>query len=150
MRARALTFLVGTHNGHLPALTDMIIFYFLLSVSKVIRGQKTILDKLAANLDRTSHRVIKTWEHLACTEEINAPLEIRLKCKLNSENSCTVMLFETLSSDVEYEDTIVKDLMDALKEIGRNDVKKIITESEACRGRFKLHPLWLLIACTLD
>ena len=130
--------------------TDMIKSYFLLSVSKVIRGQKAILDKLAANLDRTSHRIIKTWEHLACTEEINAPLEIRLRCKLNSENSCTVMLFERLSSDVKYEDKTVKDLLDALKKIGRNDVIGIITESEACRGMFKLHPLWLLIACALD
>ena len=113
-----------------------------LSVSEVIRGQEAILDKLAANLDRTSRRIIKTWKHLACTEEINAPLEIRLKCSLNSENSCTVMLFETLSSDVEYEDKTVKDLLDALKEIGRNDVIDIITKSEACQGMLKLHPLW--------
>ena len=107
----------------------------------MIRGQNAILHKLAVNLDRTSHRIIKTWEHLACTEEISAPLEIRLKCKLNRENSCTVMLFETLSSDVEYENKTVKDLLDALKKIGRNDVIETITESEAFQGMLKLHPL---------
>ena len=120
--------------------TDAIKSDFLLSVSEVIT--RDVLDILAVNLDRTAIRAIKTWEHLACTEEINAPLEIRLKCKLNIENSCTFMLFEKLSSDVEYKDQTVMDLLDGVKKIGRNDVGEII-KSEACQGMFKLHPLYI-------
>lgn len=82
--------------------------------------------RLSSALDRTSHRVIKNWEHLACTEQINAPLEIRLKCKLNSENSCTMTLFDVLV--IEQENKTVKDMIDALTNMRRNDVKKIITD----------------------
>lgn len=48
------------------------------------------------------------------------------------DNSCTVMLFEVLTS--EFEDKTVKDLIDALSRIKRNDVKKFITD--ACPGMF--------------
>lgn len=106
-------------------------FSFLL-VSEKINGDKFIQDKLSINLDRTSHRVIKNWEHLACTDEINAPLRIRLKCKMVGDNSRTMMLFEVLTS--EFEDKTVKDLINALTRIKRNDVKKIITD--ACPGMF--------------
>ena len=43
------------------------------------------------------------------------------------DNSCTLMLFEVLTS--EFEDKTVKDLIDALIRINRNDVKKIITDT---------------------
>ena len=43
------------------------------------------------------------------------------------DNSCTMMLFEVLTS--EFEDKAVKDLIDALIRIKRNDVKKIITDA---------------------
>lgn len=99
---------------------------FLL-VSEKINGHKFIQDKLSVNLDRTSHRIIKNWEHLACTDEINAPLKVRLKCKMVGDNSCTMMLFEVLTS--EFEDKTVKDFIDALTRIKRNDVKKIITDA---------------------
>lgn len=99
---------------------------FLL-VSEKINGDKFIQDKLSVNLDRTSHRIIKNWEHLACTDEINAPPKVRLKCKMVGDNSCTMMLFEVLTS--EFEDKTVKDLIDALIRIKRNDVKKIITDA---------------------
>lgn len=99
---------------------------FLL-VSEKINGHKFIQDKLSVKLDRTSHRIIKNWEHLACTDEINAPLKVRLKCKMVGDNSCTMMLFEVLTS--EFEDKTVKDFIDALTRIKRNDVKKIITDA---------------------
>ena len=99
---------------------------FLL-VSEKINGHKFIEDKLSVNLDRTSHRIIKNWEHLACTDEINAPPKVRLQCKTVGDNSCTMMLFEVLTS--EFEDKTVKDLIDALSRIKRNDVKKIITDA---------------------
>ena len=99
---------------------------FLL-VSEKINGDKFIQDKLSINLDRTSLRVIKNWEHLACTVEINAPLRVRLKCKMVGDNSRTMMLFDVLTS--EFEDKTVKDLIDALIRIKRNDVKKIITDA---------------------
>ena len=99
---------------------------FLL-VSEKINGDKFIQDKLSVNLDRTSHRVIKNWEHLSGTDEINAPLKVRLKCKMVGDNSCTMMLFEVLTS--EFEDKTVKDVINALTRIKRNDVKKIITDA---------------------
>lgn len=99
---------------------------FLL-VSEKINGHKFIEDKLSVNLDRTSHRIIKNWEHLACTDEINAPPKVRLQCKTVGDNCCTMMLFEVLTS--EFEDKTVKDLIDALSRIKRNDVKKIITDA---------------------
>lgn len=43
-----------------------------------------------------------------------------------------MMLFEVLTS--EFEDKTVKDLINALTRIKRNDVKKIITD--ACPGMF--------------
>ena len=97
-------------------------------VSDVITNSKFLEDKLARELDHTSHRVIKTWEHLACTKEVNAPLEMRLQCKLNSESySCTQMLIDILT--VEMEDKTVYDLIEALRAINRRDVVRIITES---------------------
>jgi len=99
--------------------------YLLSLVSEKINN-KFLHDKIALGLDRTSHRIIKTWEHLACTEEIYAPLEVRLKCKINRENSCTLMLFDVVTA--EMEEKTLKDMIDALTSIRRNDVKKIITD----------------------
>ena len=98
----------------------------MLLVSEVIQKEKFLQDKLACKLDHTAHRSIRNWEHLACTEEVNAPLETRLRCKLNSENSCTLMLIDFLA--VEKEDKTVQDLTAALKNIKRNDVVKLITD----------------------
>lgn len=92
-------------------------------------------NMLSVALDRTSHRIIKTWEYLACTDEIKAPLEIRLRCKINSGHSCTMMLFDVLVSE---KDITVKDLIDALTKLGRKDVKKIITDVHP--GMLKLQP----------
>lgn len=99
--------------------------YETLKVSEEIAKQKFLQDKLALYLDHTSHRVIKDWEDLACTREINAPLEVRLRCKLRSQDSCTMMLFDVVAAE---ENKTLKDLMDALAAIKRNDVKKIITD----------------------
>lgn len=107
----------------MPKKSDQCLFSL---VSDVITKSKFLEDKLARELDHTSHRVIKTWEHLACTKEVNAPLETRLRCKLNSENSCTQMLIDYLT--VEMEDKTVHDLIEALKGIKRHDVVKIITD----------------------
>lgn len=96
-------------------------------VSEKILGDKFLLEKLAVRLDRTPNRAIKNWEHLACTKEIAAPLEMRLKCKLSSEKRYTMMLFDVLTAEHD-EDKTVKDLMDALTRMKRNDVKKIITD----------------------
>lgn len=91
-----------------------------------INKDKFLEDKLACELDHTSHRVIKNFEHLACTKEVDAPHETRLRCKLNSENSCFLMLIDFLA--VEKGDKTVQDLIAALKAIGRHDVVKIITD----------------------
>jgi len=95
-------------------------------VSDVIAESKFLEDKLARELDHTGHRVIKTWEHLACTDQVNAPLETRLRCKLNSENSCTLMLIDFIT--VEMEEKRVHHLIEALRCIKRHDVVKIITD----------------------
>ena len=102
----------------------------------MINGNKFLLDKLALGLDRTSHRVIKNWEHFA--QEVNIPLEIRLKCKINSENSCCMMLFDVVTA--EMENIMVKDVINALTEMKRNDVRKIITD--VYQGMLRL-PLYL-------
>lgn len=99
--------------------------YETLKVSEKIAEHKFLQDKLTLHLDHTSHRIIKGWEDLACTREINAPLEVRLRCKLSSQNSCTMMLFDVVAAE---ENKTLKDLMDALVAIKRNDVKKIITD----------------------
>ena len=75
---------------------------------------------------------------MACTREINAPLEVRLRCKLSSQDSCTMMLFDVVAAE---ENKTLKDMMDALAAINRNDVKKIITD--VYPGLFKL-VIWLL------
>ena len=102
-----------------PSLTLTI----LLLVSEL--EKYSVQDKLAPYLDHTSHRVIKTWEHLAC--ELNAPLETRLRCKLNNQYNCsqTQMLIDFIA--VEMTQKTVKDLIVALRAIRRNDVVKIIT-----------------------
>ena len=115
----------------------LIVFCFYQLVSEKINGDRFLQDKLALGLDRTSHRLIKTWEHLACTKEIEAPLEVRLRCKMNSENSCTLMLFDVLTA--EKEDIKVKDLISALTTMKRNDVKKIITDVYSSMFRVHLY-----------
>lgn len=79
---------------------------------------------LARGLDRTS-RFIKNWEHLAT--EVKAPLEIRLRCKLNNEYSFTEMLIGFMA--VEMGKKTIQDLIAALKadSVGRHDVVRIIT-----------------------
>lgn len=99
--------------------------YETFKVSEKIAENKFLQDKLALHLDHTLHRVIKGWEDLACTREINAPLEVRLRCKLSSQDSCTMMLFDVVAAEG---NKTLKDLMDALTAIKRNDVKKIITD----------------------
>jgi len=99
--------------------------YETFKVSEKIAEHKFLQDKLALHLDHTLHRVIKGWEDLACTREINAPLEVRLRCKLSSQDSCTMMLFDVVAAEG---NKTLKDLMDALTAIKRNDVKKIITD----------------------
>lgn len=81
---------------------------------------------LVCKLDHTVHRCIRNWEHLACTQQVNAPLETRLRCKLISRGSCTRTLIDFLA--VEKEDKSVQDLITALKNIRRNDVVKMIKE----------------------
>ena len=81
---------------------------------------------LVCKLDHTAHRCIHNWEHLACTQQVNAPLETRLRCKLISRGSCTRTLIEFLA--VEKGDKSVQDLVTALVKIRRNDVVKMIRE----------------------
>lgn len=98
-----------------------------LLVLEKIFGDKFFLEKLAVCLDRILNRVIKNWEYLVCIKEIVVFLEMRFKCKLSSEKRYIMMLFDVLI--VEYdEDKIVKDLMDVLIRMKRNDVKKIIID----------------------
>ena len=101
----------------------------------MIKGDIFFQTKLSVALDRTSHRSIRTWEYLACTDEIKAPLEIRLRCKINSGHSCTKMLFDVLASK---KGITVKDLIDALTKLRRKDVKEIITDVHP--GMLKLQP----------
>ena len=97
------------------------------SVSEKINGNKSLEDKIACYLDHTPSRVIKNWEHLACEKEIvDAPMDVLLRCKLNSGKNQTIMVLEKVS--VEEEKTL-KDLMDVLTSMGRNDIKKIITKA---------------------
>ena len=98
----------------------------MLIVSEEIQKDKFLEDMLVCKLDHTVHRCIRNWEHLACTQQVNAPLETRLRCKLISRGSCTRTLIDFLA--VEKEDKSVQDLITALKNIRRNDVVKMIKE----------------------
>lgn len=62
---------------------------------------------------------------MACEKEIDAPLDVRLRCKLNSGKNQTKMVLEKVTAEG---DKTLKDLMDVLTAMGRNDVKKIITK----------------------
>lgn len=101
-------------------------FILLSIVSEEIQKNKFLEDMLVCKLDRTAHRCIRNWEHLACTQQVNAPLETRLRCKLISRGSCTRTLIEFLV--VEKGDKSVQDLVTALVKIRRNDVVKMIRE----------------------
>lgn len=105
-------------------VTDQLCFS---SVSEQINGNKCLEDKIACYLDHTPNRGIRNWEHLACEKEIDAPLDVRLRCKLNSGKNQTKMVLEKVTAEG---DKTLKDLMDVLKAMGRNDVKKIITKVE--------------------
>lgn len=100
--------------------------YEQLHISEEIQKNKFLEDMLVCKLDRTAHRCIRNWEHLACTQQVNAPLETRLRCKLISRGSCTRTLIEFLA--VEKGDKSVQDLITALVKIRRNDVVKMIRE----------------------
>ena len=101
-------------------------FILLSIVSEEIQENKFLEDMLVCKLDRTAHRCIRNWEHLACTQQVNAPLETRLRCKLISRGSCTRTLIDFLA--VANGDKSVQDLITALKNIRRNDVVKMIKE----------------------
>ena len=101
-------------------------FILLSIVSKEIQGSKFLEDMLVFKLDYTAHCCIRNWEHLACTQQVNAPLETQLRCKLISRGSCTRTLFDFLA--VVKGDKSVQDLITALKNIRRNDVVEIIKE----------------------
>ncbi|XP_015776374.1 PREDICTED: uncharacterized protein LOC107354412 isoform X2 [Acropora digitifera] len=93
---------------------------------------------LAYYLDRTSQYAIKTWEDLASTEVIGAPLDVRRKCKLRGQKSFTWSLFELLASDVNYRDKKVRELIEALHVI-HQEAKGLIEESPAyqeCKENF--------------
>lgn len=77
-------------------------------------------------LDNTAHRAIANWEHLAC--RVDAPSLVRLKCKLSTNYSHTEMLLEVLAVRENKEVVTVKDLIAALKSIGRNDIVRMITK----------------------
>ena len=99
----------------------------MLLVSDIIEKDiKFVEDKLAPCLDHTP-RHINGWEHLACTKEVNAPLETRIRCKLNKHYSPTKMLMDYLADSVEMEYKTVQDLIAELKAIERNEVVEIIT-----------------------
>lgn len=107
-------------------------------IEKDIKFDKFVEEKLAPNLDHTSFRAIKDWEYLGCTKEVNAPLETRLKCKLNKHYSPTKMLIQYLADSVEMKHKTVQDLIAALKAIKRKDVVKIITAVYPQAGMFNL------------
>ena len=106
----------------------------MLSVSEKVGENGVLQNILASHLDRASHPVIKNWEALASTKEVDAPLEVRLKCKLNGQNSCTQMLLDLLASDENYKDKKVRDLMTGLTKIHPR-ARKLIEESAAYQGK---------------
>ena len=94
-------------------------------VTETVMNNRELQDKLARCLDRT-HRVIKGWEHLACTRVINAPLEVRLRCKLKAEYSQTEKLIDILT--VVHGNTELRDFCDKIKAMKRMDVLEIVKE----------------------
>lgn len=97
----------------------------MLFNSLVSEKDKSLLHDLAVELDKTAHRVVKDWEHLANIPEINAPLHVWLRCRIKTETSCTMLLFDVLRA--EFAKKTLGNMIDALEEIKRRDVKRIIT-----------------------
>ena len=98
----------------------------MLFNSLVSEKDKSLLDDLAVRLDKTAYHVVKYWEHLANIPEINAPLHVRLRCRIRPEGSCTLLLFDVLRA--EFAEKSLGNMIDALEEIKRRDVKTIITD----------------------
>ena len=107
-----------------------LIVLFVSLVSEEHPSRLEMLEMLYGGLDKPSSCVIKGWQHLAVTTEINAPLRVRLSCRITTTESCTRFLFEVLIS--RFPRMKVEELMDALTKIKRNDVKDII--EKACPG----------------
>ncbi|PFX19431.1 hypothetical protein AWC38_SpisGene16160 [Stylophora pistillata] len=99
---------------------------FLVSEILVLPQYKVLYDKLVRSLDNRANLCIANWEHLACAME--APKLVRLKCKLSTNYSHTEMLLEVLAVRENKEVVTVKDLIAALKSIGRNDIVRMITK----------------------
>lgn len=102
------------------------IHFIVLFNSLVSEKDKSLLHKLAVQLDKTPHRVVKDWEFLANTPEINAPLHVWLRCRIRTERSCTLLLFDVLRAG--FAKKTLGNMIDALEEIKRRDVKRIITD----------------------
>lgn len=102
--------------------------WFLVSEKLVLAEYKDLYEKLVRALDYSANRCIANWEHLACTEEVKAPLLVRLKCKLSTNYSHTQMLLEVLAVRENEEVVTVTKLIAALRSIGRNDIVKMITD----------------------
>lgn len=101
------------------------IHFIVLFNSLVSEKDKSLLHKLAVQLDKTPHRVVKDWEFLANTPEINAPLHVWLRCRIRTERSCTLLLFDVLRAG--FAKKTLGNMIDALEEIKRRDVNRIIT-----------------------
>lgn len=102
--------------------------HFIVLFNSLVHSEKekSLLQNLAVNLDKTTHRVVKDWQYLADRPEINAPPDVRLRCKVITERSYTLLLFDALRA--EFEETTLGNMIDALDEIKRKDVKRIITD----------------------
>lgn len=66
---------------------------------------------------------------------------VRLKCKLSTNYSHTEMLLEVLAVRENKEVVTVKDLIAALKSIGRNDIVRMITKVHCGMFNYFLHLL---------
>ncbi len=102
---------------------------------------------LARGLDCTS-RCINNWEHLCM--ELKAPLEIRLRCKLNNEYSCTEMLIGFMAAEMGTK--TVQDLIAALNAdpVMRPDVVKIITDVYPGMFKLSVYNLYLELCRYID
>ena len=65
-----------------PVYKEIEIHLIVLFNSLVSEKDKSLLDDLAVELDKTAHRVVKDWEYLANSPEINAPLYVWLRCRI--------------------------------------------------------------------
>ena len=92
---------------------------------------------MAVDLNREEVPGIKTYKHLACKLEVPSDVLQEFSGETTAKRSPTKEVIQWLA--VRFPDTTLKDLVQALEKIQRNDASQIIKQFSDTFGEYKVY-----------